>query len=155
MKMKELEKILGEHLFLKGLHPKLVKPISGCASSVSYDAGQMIYREEDDADQFLLILEGKVAIEIFVPGRGPLTIQTIGPGDVLGWSWLFPPYKRQFDARAVERTTGIALDGRRLREMVEEDHDFGYELIKRFSQVAVTRLRAMSRQLLDIYGKHS
>lgn len=153
--MEELEKILAEHPFFEGLDPKLLNLIVGCASSVSYDAGQMIYREEDNADQFLLILQGKVAIEIFVPGRGPLTIQTIGPGDVLGWSWLFPPYRRQFDARAVEQTTGIALDGRCLREMVEEDHDFGYELIKRFSQVAVERLRATSRQLLDIYGKHS
>jgi CRP/FNR family cyclic AMP-dependent transcriptional regulator len=153
--MEKVEKILGEHPFLRDLDPRCLKPIAGCASDVSYDAGQMIYREEDDADQFLLILKGKVAIEIFVPGRGPLTIQTIGPGDVLGWSWLFPPYRRQFDARALERTTGVALDGRCLREMVEEDHDLGYELIKRFSQVAVARLRATSRQLLDIYGKHS
>ena len=151
--MEKIEKILGEHAFLKDLDPKLLKVIAGCASSVSYDAGVSIYREEDDADQFLLIRQGKVAIEIFIPGRGPLTIQTIGPGDALGWSWLFPPYKRRFDARAVEVTTAIALDGTCLREMVEEDHDLGYELVKRFSQVAVDRLRATSRQLLDIYGK--
>jgi CRP/FNR family cyclic AMP-dependent transcriptional regulator len=153
--MEKVEKILEGHPFLRDMDPKCLKLVAGCASIVSYDAGQMIYREEEDADQFLLILTGKVAIEIFVPGRGPLTIQTLGPGDVLGWSWLFPPYRRQFDARAVEQTTGVALDGRYLREMVEEDHDLGYQLIKRVSQVAVMRLRATSHQLLDIYGKHS
>ena len=153
--MEKLEKTLGKHPFLKDLDPKLLKPIAGCASNISYEVGKTIYREEDDADQFLIILQGKVAVEIFVPGRGPLTIQTVGPGDVLGWSWLFPPYKRRFDARAVEATRGIALDGTCLREMAEQDHDLGYELIKRFSQVAVERLQAMSRQLLDIYGKHT
>ncbi len=153
--MEKVEKILADHAFLKDLDPKWLKPIAECASNVSYEAGQMIYREEDAADQFLLILEGRVAIEIFVPGRGPLTIQTVGPGDVLGWSWLFPPYERQFDAKAVEFTGGVALDGRCLREMAEQDHDLGYELLKRFAQVAVERLQATSRQLLDIYGKHS
>ena len=153
--MEKVEKILGEHPFLEDLDPKWLKPIAECASHVSYEAGQMIYREEDDADQFLLILKGRVAIEIFVPGRGPLTIQTVGPGDVLGWSWLFPPHKRRFDAKVIEPTGGVALDGRCLREMAEEDHDLGYELLKRFAQVAVERLQAASRQLLDIYGKHS
>ena len=153
--MEKTVKILAEHPFLKDLDPNLLRPIAGCASNVSYEAGEMIYREEDDADQFLIILHGKVAVEIFVPGRGPLTIQTVGHGDVLGWSWLFPPYKRRFDARAVEPTRGVALDGRCLREMAEQDHDLGYELIKRFSRVAVERLQATSRQLLDIYGKHA
>jgi CRP/FNR family cyclic AMP-dependent transcriptional regulator len=153
--MEKVVKILAEHPFLKDLDPNLLGPIAGCASNVSYEAGEIIYREEDNADQFLIILHGMVAVEIFVPGRGPLTIQTLGPGDVLGWSWLFPPYKRQFDARAVEPTGGVALDGRSLREMAEQDHDLGYELIKRFSRVAVERLQATSRQLLDIYGKHA
>ena len=153
--MEKVETILAGHAFLKDLNPKWLKPIARCASNVSYEAGQMVYREEDEADQFLLILKGRVAIEIFVPGRGPLTIQTVGPGDVLGWSWLFHPYKRRFDAKAVEFTVGVALDGRSLREMAEQDHDLGYELLKRFAQVAVERLQATSRQLLDIYGKHT
>jgi CRP-like cAMP-binding protein len=153
--MENLETIIGTHPFFADLDPRWLKLIAPCASMVTYAAGRMIYREDDEADQFILILQGRVSIEVFVPGRGPLTIQTIGPEDVLGWSWLFPPYRRQFDARAVEPTTGVALDGRCLRDMVEELHDFGYELIKRFSLVAVTRLRATSRQLLDIYGKHA
>ena len=153
--MEKLEKMLEEHPFFKDLDPKLLKIIVGCASTASYSAGETIYREDDDADQFLLIRHGKVAIELFVPGRGPLTIQTVGPGDALGWSWLFPPYKRRFDARAVELTRAIALNGKCLREMAEEDHRLGYELVRRFSQVMLDRLQATSRQLLDIYGKHS
>jgi CRP-like cAMP-binding protein len=153
--MEQLEKILAEHPFFKGLDPKLLKPLAKCGSIVSYEAGQNIYREEEDANEFLLIRHGRVAIEIFVPGRGPLTIQTVGPGGALGWSWLFPPFKRHFDVRAVELTRAVALDGKRLRQMAEENHDLGYELVKRVSQVVLERLHATSRQLLDIYGKHA
>jgi CRP-like cAMP-binding protein len=153
--MKKVEKILSEHTFFKGLDKHLIKVISGCAAETSYTAGEVIYREEDDAEQFLLVCSGKAAIEIFVPGRGPLTIQTVGPGEALGWSWLFPPYKRRFDVRAVESTRAVVLDGRCLRRLAEEDHHLGYELLRRFSQVVVERLKSMSHQLLDVYGKHS
>jgi CRP-like cAMP-binding protein len=115
----------------------------------------MIYREGDEANQFLLIRDGKVAIEVFSARRGSLIIQTAGSGDVLGWSWLFPPYKRRFDTRAVEPTTAVALDGKFLREKAEEDYRLGYELLKRFSKIVVERLQATRLQLLDIYGKHS
>lgn len=151
--MENLEKSLKEHAFLKTLNNNLIIPLIACASEVSYEEGEMIYREEDDADHFHLIIQGMVAIEIFVPGRGPLTIQTVGPNDVLGWSWLFPPYTRRFDARAVEFTKAIALDGTCLRERIESDYQFGYEVLKRFSRVVVERLRATSLKLLDIYGK--
>jgi CRP/FNR family cyclic AMP-dependent transcriptional regulator len=115
----------------------------------------MIYREGDEANQALLIREGKVAIEIFSAERGSLIIQTVGPGEVLGWSWLFSPFIRRFDTRVLESTVAVALDGRFLREKAEEDHRLGYELLKRFSRVVVERLQATRLQLLDVYGKHS
>ncbi|MGD2126867.1 MAG: cyclic nucleotide-binding domain-containing protein [Desulfobacteraceae bacterium] len=153
--MEKSEKILAEHPFFSGLEPELIRIIASCARHVSYAPGQMIYRQGDEADQFLLILEGKVAIEIFAAQQGSLVIQTVGPGDVLGWSWLFPPYRRRFDAKAIELTKAIALDGKILREKAEENHYLGYELLKRFSRIVVERLQATSLQLMDVYGKHS
>lgn len=153
--MEKTEKILGDHPFFEGLDPELLKIIASCASDVAFEPGHVIYREGDEADQFLLIRDGKVAIEIFSAGRGSLIIQTEGPGDVLGWSWLFPPYRRRFDTRAIEPTRAIAMDGKFLREKAEENHRLGYELLKRFSSIVVERLQATRLQLLDIYGKHS
>lgn len=151
--MEELEKILAEHPFFEDLAPDLLEELASCASQVCYDAGQMIYQEGMGADQFLLVRDGRVAIEIFAPPRGSCVIQTVGPDEVLGWSWLFPPYRRRFDARAIESTTAIALEGKSLRERAEADHRLGYELLKRFSRIVVERLQAVRLQLLDIYGK--
>lgn len=153
--MEKYEKALAEHPFFHGLDPGLIRMIAPYASQVRYDAGQMIYREGDEASQFLLIRHGKVSIEIHAGARGSHTIQTVGPDEVLGWSWLFPPYRRRFDARALELTRGIALDGKRLREKAAADHRLGYELLVRFSRVVVERLQAASHQLLDMYGKRA
>jgi CRP-like cAMP-binding protein len=153
--METSEKILAAHPFFEGLDPALLRIIFTCARDVSYEPGQMIYREGDEAEQFLLILAGKVAIEIFTGTGGAIVIQTVGPGDVLGWSWIYPPYQRRFDARAIETTKAVALDGKFLREKSEENHHLGYELLKRFSRVVLERLQATRLQLLDIYGKPS
>jgi CRP/FNR family cyclic AMP-dependent transcriptional regulator len=153
--MEKYEKALAEHPFFEGLDPGLIKMIAPFASQVRHDAEQMIYREGDDANQFLLIRHGRVSIEMHAGGRGSLTIQTVGPGEVLGWSWLFPPYRRRFDARALELTRAIALDGKSLREKAAADYRLGYELFARFSRVVVERLQAASLQLLDMYGKRA
>ncbi|KPK29997.1 MAG: Crp/Fnr family transcriptional regulator [Nitrospira bacterium SG8_3] len=153
--MEKAEKILAEHPFLEGLDPELLKIIASCATEMHFEPGQMIYREGDEANQFLLVRDGKVAIEVFSARRGSLIIHTAGAGHVVGWSWLFPPYKRRFDTRAVEATTAVALDGKFLREKAEEDHRLGYELLKRFSKIVVERLQETRLQLVDIYGKHS
>jgi hypothetical protein len=84
-----------------------------------------------------------------------MTIETIGEGEVLGWSWLFPPYRWQFDAQAVGLVRAIAFDGRCLRGKCEEDHDLGYWLMQRFAQVMSQRLQATRLQLLDLYGTRS
>ena len=151
MIVQTLEPILSEHPFLKGLKPEYLKLIVGCASNVRFNAGQHLFREGEEANQFYMIRRGKVALEIFAPERGPITVQTVGEGDVLGWSWLIPPYRWRFDARALELTQAIALDGKCLRTKSEEDHALGYELLKRFSSIIVERLEATRLQLLDIY----
>ena len=147
-----LEKVLREHSLFRDLDAAMASAISGCASNVRFHADQEIFRAGTPANQFFLIRQGCVAIEIFVPGRGALTIQTVGAGEVLGWSWLFPPYQWHFDARATEETLAIALDGHCLRGKCEADHDLGYELMKRFSAIMTARLQATRVQLLDLYG---
>ncbi|MGB9024129.1 MAG: cyclic nucleotide-binding domain-containing protein [Candidatus Bathyarchaeia archaeon] len=149
--METLEPILAQHPFLKELEPRHLKILVGCASNVRFNAGQIMFHVGEEANQFYMIRQGKVAIETLVPELGPITVQTVGEGDVLGWSWLIPPYRWRFDARAVELTRAIALDGKCLRQKSEEDHDLGYELLKRFSGIIVERLEATRLQLLDIY----
>ncbi len=147
-----LEAILAEHPFFKDLDPRYLQLIVGCAANVRFEAGRFIFHEGDEANQFYLLRHGSVSLEVFVPERGPLIIQTLGEGDVLGWSWLFPPYRWVFDARAVSLTRAIALDGACLRKKCEEDHELGYELLKRFAQIIMERLQATRLQLLDVYG---
>jgi len=149
--METLEPILAQHPFLKELEPRHLKILIGCASNVRFNAGQILFHEGEEANQFYMIRQGKVAIEILAPELGPITVQTVGEGDVLGWSWLIPPYRWRFGARAVELTRAITLDGKCLRQKSEEDHDLGYELLKRFSGIIVERLEATRLQLLDIY----
>jgi len=137
---------------LKDLEPEYLRLIVGCASNVRFNAGQFLFREGEEANQFFMIRQGKVALEISAAERAVITLQTVGEGDILGWSWLIPPYHWRFDARAVELTRAIALDGKCLRTKSEEDHNLGYELLKRFSNVIVERLEATRFQLLDVYA---
>lgn len=155
MQTQTLEPILAQHPFFQALDPRHLGIIVGCASNVRFDAGAYIFHEGQEANQFYIIRHGKVALELFTPTRGGLTIQTLGAGDVLGWSWLFPPYCWRFDARVLELTRAIALDGKCLRAKCDEDHSLGYDMVKRFAQVIIERLQASRLQLLDLYGKSS
>jgi CRP-like cAMP-binding protein len=149
--METLEPILAKHPFLRGLEPRHLKVLVGCASNVRFNAGQFLFHEGEEANEFYMIREGKVAVQIQGAERGPITVQTIGEGEVLGWSWLIPPYRWRFDAKAAELTRAIALDGKCLRTKSEEDHDLGYELLKRFAGIIVERLESTRLQLLDVY----
>ena len=147
-----LEPIIREHPFFQGLAEPHMQLIVGCAKNVRFDAKQVVFHAGEQADQFYLIREGLVAVELMIPQRGLTSVQTVGNWDVLGWSWLFPPYRWHFQARAVQPTRALAFDGKCLRTKCEEDHDLGYELLKRFSQVVTERLEATRLQLLDLYG---
>ncbi len=153
--METLERILSEHPFSRGLDKRYTELLVGCAKNVRIEAGDFLFREGDEADQFFLIRHGVVAVEVFAGPAGETTIATMGQGEVLGWSWLFPPYLWKFDARAKELTMAIALDGKCLRTKCEADHDLGYELLKRFAYMVEKRLDAMRLQLLNIYETHA
>jgi CRP/FNR family transcriptional regulator, cyclic AMP receptor protein len=150
--METLEPLLAEHPFFKGLEPGYVGLIVGCASNVRFNPGEFLFREGEEASRFYILRSGKVAVEAFAPQRGAITVQTVGDGEILGWSWLIPPYCWHFDARALELTRAIALDGKCLRAKCEEDHGLGYEFLKRFSHIVAQRLEATRLQLLDVYG---
>jgi len=150
--METLERIVAEHPFFKGLESNYAELLTGCASNVRFSAGKYICKEGEEANQFYLIRGGKVALQIFAPQSDPLTVETLEEGDVLGWSWLVPPYIWNFHARAIQETRAIALDGKCLRAKCEQNHDLGYEVLKRFSQLMVRRLHATRFQLLDVYA---
>lgn len=147
--MQAIEPIIADHPFLRGLSPEHLEILADCAMQTQFEPNQMIFHEGEVANRFYLILEGKVALESSARDGGAVSIETIGPAEVLGWSWLFPPYYWHFDARAVEPTRAIFFYGTRLRERCEDDHDLGYELIKRTAQVLMQRLQATRRQLLE------
>lgn len=151
--MQDLGPYLKEHPFLKGMSDSHIELLLGCASNVKFDVGDYVSREGQEAKRFFFVRHGRLALELLTHDRGPMVIETLGEGDVLGWSWLFPPHVWHFDARAAELTRAIAMDGECLRNKCEEDHELGYEIMKRFSHVMVNRLSATRLQLLDIYGK--
>lgn len=150
-----LEPIIRDHPFFQGLAEQYLELVTGCAKNVRFEEGQIVFHEGDEANQFYLIREGLVAVEVIVPQRGSTTVQTVGAGEMLGWSWLFPPYRWHFEARTQEATRALAFDGKCLRTKCEEDHHLGYELLKRFSRVVTDRLEATRLQLLDLYGTNA
>ena len=146
---------LAEHPFLKGMDQRHIDLMVGCASNVRFDAGKYIFRENDEADKFYFIRHGKVALEIFRPHKGAITVQTLDEGDVMGWAWLIPPHYRNLDCRAIELTRAIVLDGACLRGKCDDDHHLGYELMKRFAHLMEQELDALRLRLLDLYGNQS
>lgn len=147
--MDTLEASISQHPFLKGLSAEHLKILGDSAMRAEFKAGEVIFREGDPANRFYLIESGKVELESRKQDRPPVHIQTIGAGDVLGWSWLFPPYYWNFEAQAAEPAKAIFFYGTRLREKCDEDRAFGYELMKRMSAVMLQRLQATRKQLLD------
>jgi CRP-like cAMP-binding protein len=148
--MKTIAELLSEIPVFVGLAEEHRDLIGGCGRNVVLGRGDYVFREGDPANVFYAIRSGSVALELGIPTT--LIIETLHAGDVLGWSWLFPPYRVRYDARAMEDVHAIAFDGACLREKCDADHDLGYELMRRFSQIITERLQATRLRLLDVYG---
>ena len=129
--------------------------IAGCGQNVGFTHGELLAREGAPADTFYLVRKGRVALTTHVPARGAVVIETLDPGEVVGWSWLFPPYVWHFDARAVDDVRAVAFDGACLRGKCEVDHSLGYTLMGRFAAVMIDRLQHTRLRLLDVYGSGS
>lgn len=152
--MSTLQPIIEKHPFLEGLKPELIAALTGCAKNRKYEAGEYLTREGEPAEHFFLLRGGRAALRIHHASVGGLTIQTVGPGGVVGWSWLIAPHRYRFDAQALEPVTVIEFDGKCLREKCEENMALGYELFKRVSEALLERIDAMHLQLLDVYRSH-
>lgn len=138
------------HPFLKGLSSAQVETLLREAMPVEYPAGTTIFHEGEPANRFYLIIDGEVELE-FPPEEkddAPYPVATLGAGDVLGWSWLFPPYYWHLDAHAVKDTTALFIYGTRIRELCENDHELGYQLMKRTSEILIRRLQATRAQFV-------
>lgn len=140
--------LIAQQPFFEGLNAHQLQLLTASAMVMSFKKGQAIFQEGSPANRFYLILEGKVVLESEVKERGTILIRTLGPGDDLGWSWLFPPYYLQFSARAEMVTETIFFYGTRLREQCEQDHELGYQLMRRVAQVLIQNLQATQQRLL-------
>jgi CRP/FNR family transcriptional regulator, cyclic AMP receptor protein len=150
-----LAELVSSHPLLAGLPGDTVANVAGCAQNVSFGSGELLLAEGEAADTLYLLRRGRVAIEVHSPERGPIVIETLGPGATVGWSWLVPPYRWHFDARAVDAVGAVAIDGACLRQKAETDPFLGYELMKRVAAVLLERLQMTRIRLLDLYGTDS
>ena len=150
--MESLERIIAEHPFFENLDSEFIKLMVSCASNVRFKADTYILKEGDPANTFYLIREGRVAVEVFAPQRKPIIVATLSVGELLGWSWLLPPFQWKFNARAIDGVRAIALDGKCLRTKCAENHDLGYEVLMRFARIMEQRVEATRLQLLDVYA---
>ena len=150
--MQTLEQLIAASPVFAGLSEEQLATIAGCAVNERFEAGAELFREGHPADRFFLIREGAIALEVEAPGRGRLVVQTLHAGEVVGWSWLFEPYRWQFDGRAREPAKVVAFDGACLRGKCEADHELGFQLMRRFAASMTERLQATRLQLLDVYG---
>lgn len=151
----DLVPALTTHPFVTSFGPKLVERLAECAERLHFPAGEFLFRQGDDAEYLFLVRYGSVAIELATPAGPAVTIQSVIAGEVVGWSWIVPPYTHQFDARAMELTRVIALEGASLRRALQEDHELGYVFLREFVRVIADRLAGVRLQLVDLYGQHA
>lgn len=148
--MKALKEAITEHAFFGGMKPEHLAVLTEGAKSAQYQTGDVLFREGEPASRFFLIQSGRIALEAHEPADGTVSVQTLGPGEVVGWSWLFSPFVWHLRARATEPTEVIVLNGAHLLIAAERNHEFGYELMKRVTQVVIHRLQATRKQLLAL-----
>jgi CRP-like cAMP-binding protein len=147
--MTSLQTLIANHPFFTGFDSKHLAALSKGAKEIRFGTGELIFRQGDAAYQFYLIQDGKIAVESHQGEEGDVAVQTLDGGDVLGWSWLFPPFQWHFQARALQPTRAIFLDGAHLLVTCEENPEFGYELLKRVAQVVIKRLQATRQCLVN------
>jgi CRP/FNR family transcriptional regulator, cyclic AMP receptor protein len=151
--METMAPILAAHPFFAGLDQRFLKLVLDCASRETFKPGEFLCRDNEEATKFYIIHHGRVTVEIYRPRRGPVTIQALGAGEVLGWLWFDQPYHWHLDARAQDLTRVISLEVSGLLSRCDRDHDFGYELMRRYAHYLAVQFRVTKLQLADMYGK--
>ena len=154
MNVVELEPLVSAHSFVQGMRPEHINVLLDCAEVVTFQPGQLVFKEGEPANELYLIEEGRIALEAHEPADGTVIVQVLGADEAMGWSWMLPPYVWHLRARVIEPTTAIALSGAHLLVRAEKDHEFGYELMKRVATIVMHRLQAARRQLLAHQVEH-
>lgn len=152
MAIETLERIVSEHPLFAGLDADFLTTVTGCASNVRFQQGDYLFHEGDEADRLFLIREGLVGLEISAPGHGRMTFQSVGQSGVVGLSWLVPPYRWRFDARAIQDIRALSFDAACLRGKCEDDPALGFEVMKRCMAPMLERVHNTRLQMLDLYG---
>ncbi len=150
--MEGLESIIRKHPFFQGMSDEHIALLSGCTQNIRFKKESFIFKEGDPADIFFCIRAGRVALEFHTPHKGAIRYDYRKAGDVLGWSWLVPPYRWYSDARVVDEVRALAFDGACLRGKWEQDPGLGFQMYKRFVPLMHRALEATHLQLMDVYG---
>lgn len=150
--MKKIVEILGEHSFFQGISEDDLTFIAGCARNVVFEEKMLIAKPGDPADEFYLIKHGQAALIIEFPPHVPFIYQTLKDNEILGLSWLIPPYRWNVTVQAIHTIRAIAINGACLRGKCENEPALGFKLMKHLVEVVVSREEAARLQLLDVYG---
>jgi CRP-like cAMP-binding protein len=151
MRATPLRDLLSAQAVFRELEAADLDLLAGCSRNAVVPAGTLLAREGDPADGCFVIRRGRIALQLHGPGA-PLVLDTVGAGEVVGWSWIFPPYRWTADVLALERAHIVTIDGRCLRDKAENDPAFGYRLMKQLANVMARRLETTRLRLLDLYG---
>ncbi|MEI6621294.1 MAG: cyclic nucleotide-binding domain-containing protein [Actinomycetes bacterium] len=152
MEITPINETLANHRFFKPLPDELADQFAGCSEFVAFTEGQQLLTEDEPADCFYALRSGRVAVGVHTPNRGFVTIETLHSGDILGWSWLFPPYRWHFDAIALKPVTAIKLHAPCIRTFLDEHPEVGYQLAIGIATVMEDRLESARMRLLNLYG---
>jgi CRP-like cAMP-binding protein len=144
-----IQQQIAEQQFLVGMKSEFTKFLADHAQRRSLDRDEILFRYDTEAEHFHLVVSGKIAIEVAAIEGPPLELQELGPGAILGWSWLIPPYRWHFQARAKDTSEIIEFDGQAVRDRCESDAEFGYEILKRFSALMSERLSSAREQMME------
>lgn len=150
--LQNLGRIIDEHPFFRGIDEGLRALLVGCAANERFEAGAFLFREGQPADKFYLVRAGTVNVELDMPGRKPIVLETVLDGEVLGWSWMVEPHRYAFSARAQTLVRVLSFDARCLTRKMEADPVLGYAVLRRFVPVMAHRLASARLQMLDLYA---
>jgi CRP-like cAMP-binding protein len=149
----DLSTLVAVHPFLAGMSPRHIELLAESVSLMRFESGQFIFRAGEEAHGFFLVESGSVNLEGAIAGKPHVKIDIVAAGEPLGWSWLFPPYLWQFDARATEPTAALFFDRTTLRKSCDDDLTLGNEIFKRISKVMVRRLQAARAKMIEVLHK--
>ncbi len=152
VEIKRLAEILADHPLFKGFDADTMRFLESCASNEVFGEGDYLFKVGEPADRFYLLRAGDVALELQIRGRARLTVQTVHAGEVVGTSWMLPPYEMGLDARALKPVRATSIDAQCLRGKLDDNPHFGYQMVKRFLPILADRLQAARLQLVDLYG---